>query len=84
MIHIPTKEAVVFQNTPCESAVEYRSEQKLTSPFLSILCVTEKKNEIMEEHLKWSLKIVSPDAAKWQFMFTVFPSECWYTVSPPR
>lgn len=43
MIHIPTKEAVVFQNTPCESAVEYRSEQKLTSPFLSILCVTEKK-----------------------------------------
>lgn len=55
---------------------------------MSVLCVV-KKNWDIEEHLRWSLKsltvicqcliymymYMSPDAAKWQFMFTAFPSE---------
>lgn len=62
----------------CEAAVEYNLPCRKSLLLCCLYCVLRYKNEIIEEHLRWSLKVVSPDAAKWQFMFTVFPSECWY------
>lgn len=45
----------------------------------------EKNHWDIEEHLRQSLKCLtvismSPDAVKWQIMFTVFPSEANMTV----